>query len=51
MKPVALDALLLQFPGKRKDPGDIRQTGVKGRVEAGYLRKPRKMLLRGADDR
>ena len=51
MKPVALDALRLQFLGDRKDARDLRQSGVKGGVETRHLRKAGKMLLREADDR
>ena len=51
MKTVALDALLPQSLGKRKNTGDIGQAGVKGCVEAGDLRKAWKMLLRSANDR
>ena len=51
VKSVALNSLRLQFLGNRKHPRDRRQFGVKGGVETRRLRKPRKMLLREADDR
>ena len=51
VKPVALDALRLQFLGDRKYTRDLRHFGVKGGVEARHLRKPGKMLLCEADDR
>jgi hypothetical protein len=51
VKPVALDALRLQFPGNRKDTCDLRHFGVKGGIETSHLRKSRKMVLGEADDR
>src|SRR5438477_8067629 len=49
MKAIALDSFQPQFAWYRQHTGDIRQTGMKRRVETRDLRKSGKMFLRKAD--
>ncbi len=49
VEPIAHDALFEKTARDGVDPGDFRKRGVKGGVEAGYLRQVRKTLRDGLD--
>ena len=51
VKSIALDAIRSQLQGERQGARDIGHPGVKRRIEAGYLRQLREVLLRETNDR
>ena len=51
MKAVTLHTLQLQLSGNRQDSGNLWQIGVKGRVETGDMRQPRKRFMGKLDQR